>query len=212
MFIEKLARQISTRNRKRKYDFFIKTFKPDERTKILDVGYTDNDYYGGLNFLEYHYPFQHNITALGIEEPKIFPQKFPKVKVVRYDGNIFPFKNKEFDIVWSNAVIEHVGNYEKQKFFVSELVRTGKKIFMTTPNRFFPFEVHTRLPLLHFLPKKYFDKIMIMIGKKWATGDYMYLLSENDLKRILRELGITNYTIKRNRFFLFTMDFSVIVQ
>ncbi|HUR11419.1 MAG TPA: class I SAM-dependent methyltransferase [Flavitalea sp.] len=210
--LERVARKISEKNRKGKYEYFLQTMKPDPATNILDVGYTDDDAYDAINFLEKNYPHKSKITALGIEEPVVFRKKHPEVKVVTYDGNIFPFENKSFDIAWSNAVIEHVGDYEKQKFFLSELLRTSKKIFVTTPNRFFPVEVHTRLPLLHYLPKRYFDRILKAIGKKWATGNYMFLLREKDLKKMLKELGITRYSIRYNRFLLFTMDFVLTIE
>lgn len=210
-FLENIARGISKRNRRGKYAYFLKTMSPGKHSNILDVGYTDDDAYEGINFLEKNYPYKSNITALGIEEPMVFRKKHPEVKVVTYDGTVFPFADKSFDIAWSNAVIEHVGNYEEQKFFLAELLRTSKKIFLTTPNRYFPFEVHTRLPLLHYLPKKYFDTILTLVGKKWATGKYMFLLGRTDLERMLRELGVDNYQIKSNRLFFFTMDFVVVI-
>ena len=71
--------------------------------------------------------------------------------------------------------------------------------------------MHTRLPLLQFLPKKIFDKLLKVLNKGWAAGDYMNLLSVWDIKKMLKELGVVDYKIKRNRFFLFTMDFIIIV-
>jgi SAM-dependent methyltransferase len=210
--LKNFAINISAKNRQRKYNYFLEQLKPDANTKILDVGFTDADPYPGINFLERNYPYTKNITALGIEDAPNFKRNFPDVKVVVYDGDHFPFADKEFDIAWSNAVIEHVGPYDKQLLFLSELIRTSKNIFITTPNRWFPIEVHTRLPLLHYLPKRYFDKILKMIGKTWASGDYMYLLSIDDLKKMLKELNITNYTIKRNKKFFATMDFVLVVK
>jgi len=206
------AVKISTKNRQKKYDYFLEQMQPNKDTRILDVGFTDDDPYPGINFLERNYPYKKNITALGIEDAPKFKKNFPEVKVVLYDGNYFPFANNEFDIAWSNAVIEHVGSYDKQKLFLSELVRTSKNIFITTPNRWFPIEVHTRLPFLHYLPKKYFDKVLWVVGKSWASGSYMNLLSINDIKRMLNELNIKNYVIERNKKFFATMDFVLIVK
>jgi SAM-dependent methyltransferase len=133
--------------------------------------------------------------------------------VVRYDGRVFPFEDKSFDIGWSNAVIEHVGGEERQIQFLKELCRTCKKVYFTTPNRYFPFEVHTRYPLIHWLPKKVFDKILSITSKKWAAGDYMNLLSRKSLENLLQEVGLRGeeYILHRNKFFGFTMDFSVII-
>ena len=210
--LQDLAIKISTNNRKRKYQYFIEQLHPDENTQILDVGFTEDDAYPGVNFLEKNYPYKKNITALGIEDAPQFKKNFPEVRVISYDGSHFPFKNREFDIAWSNAVIEHVGDHGRQLLFLSELLRTSKNIFITTPNRWFPIEVHTRLPFLQYLPKKYFDKILKLIGKGWAADDYMNLLSINDVKGMLKELNIKNYTIKRNKKFLLTMDFVLVVK
>ena len=49
-------------------------------------------------------------------------------------------------------MIEHVGGRDRQRQLVSEAIRVGRRVFITTPNRRFPIEVHTRLPLVHWLP------------------------------------------------------------
>ena len=210
--LKNFALNISTKNRQKKYQYFLKQMQPSASTQILDVGFIDDDPYPGINFLERNYPYPKNITALGIEDGPRFRENFPEVKVVVYDGDYFPFDDKVFDIAWSNAVIEHVGGYDKQMLFLSELLRTSKNIFITTPNRWFPIEVHTRLPFLHYLPKNIFDKILPLVGRGWAAGDYMNLLSINDMKKMLKKLNIENYTIKRNRKFGTTMDFVLVVK
>jgi SAM-dependent methyltransferase len=149
---------------------------------------------------------------LGIGACDLFEKKYPEVKTVLYDGKIFPFRDKEFDIGWSNAVIEHVGNVDRQVLFLKELTRTCKKVYFTTPNRYFPFEVHTRYPFIHWLPRKIFNKLLSYTPKKWAGEEYMYLLSKKKLKEILKDAGIKNYEIHKNLFWGFTMDFSVIIK
>lgn len=49
-------------------------------------------------------------------------------------------------------MIEHVGSREAQKAFVAELARVAKVVFLTAPNRWFPVEHHTGLPLAHYHP------------------------------------------------------------
>ena len=209
---KKLSYKISLRNRSRKYENFINTFKPNSDTTILDIGYNDNEYRDTENFLEKNYEWPTKITALGIMEPKNFNVLYPDVKTVVYDGKIFPFKDNEFDICWSNAVIEHVGNFERQTLFLKELLRTGKSVYFTTPNRLFPIEIHNRVPLLHYLPKKVFDKIMFLLNKTHWLGDNLNLLSYRKLKKMLEITNAENYEIKRNKIFGFTMDFVVTIK
>ncbi len=49
-------------------------------------------------------------------------------------------------------MIEHVGDFENQKQMASEIMRVGKRWFVATPNRWYPFEFHLRLPLITWLP------------------------------------------------------------
>jgi SAM-dependent methyltransferase len=207
-----IAQVFSKKNRIRKYNLFLQKMNPSATDKILDAGYANREYSPVDNFLEKNYPYPSNITALGIEEHDLFEQRYPMVQAVRYDGSIFPFEDKSFDIGWSNAVIEHAGGEECQIRFLKELCRTCKKVYFTTPNRYFPFELHTRYPFIHWLPKKIFDRILSHTRKKWATGDYMHLLSKKSLKRILKKAGLKEYSIHKNRLFGLAMDFSVIIR
>ena len=205
------ADRVSGYNRKRKYTHFLNEIKPLKEDSILDVGFANVEYSDVDNFLEREYPYKGKITALGIDQGSIFKEKYPEVEVVLYDGNIFPFSDDAFDIGWSNAVIEHVGNREKQIFFVKELLRTCKNVYFTTPNRFFPVELHTRVLFLHWLPKSLFDKILKLIALDWAAGDYMYLLTKKEIKSICESAGAKVIKIKSNRLFGFTMDYSIII-
>lgn len=49
-------------------------------------------------------------------------------------------------------MIEHVGSRALQVEFVAEILRVGRCVFLTTPNRWFPVELHTVIPLAHYLP------------------------------------------------------------
>jgi SAM-dependent methyltransferase len=205
-----LAYRISAYNRQRKWKIFWRLIKPTAADSVLDVGFSDKEYSVTDNFLEKNYPYPEMITALGIDVPNEFTRRYPLVKAVRYDGQIFPWSGQSFDLCWSNAVLEHVGNKKDQVMFIREIKRVSRKAFVTTPNRYFPIEVHTRVPLLHFLPKPFFDSYLKLIGKKWATGDYMNLLSLTDIKELLRLAKIKDYQIIKNKFLGFTLDFIIV--
>lgn len=207
-----LANLISKNNRTSKYKLFLDVIQPLESDKILDVGVNNLEYSPVDNYLEKHYPYSENITALSVDSNEEFMKRYPAVNSIVYDGYYFPFEDKCFDIGWSNAVIEHVGDTDRQVLFLKELNRTCKKVYFTTPNRYFPFEVHTRYPLIHWFPKRIFDWLLQFTPGKWASGEYMYLLSRKKLEKIVREAGIVNYKIYKNRFLGFTMDFSIIIQ
>jgi len=205
-----VAYRVSSWNRKRKWELFWSKIRPGSETRILDVGFQDASYQPADNFIEEHYPWTERITALGIEEPTNFSRRYPDVEVVVYDGWDFPFEDKSFDVIWSNAVVEHVGDRESQLKFLSECHRVGERVFLTTPNRWFPVEVHTRLPLLHWLPKRQFDKILVRIGKAHFAGDYMNLLSRSEFRELLDEAGLRDADIRTNRLLGLSLDFVAI--
>jgi SAM-dependent methyltransferase len=57
-----------------------------------------------------------------------------------------------FDVVFSNAVIEHVETLENQRRMAAEIRRVGRRYFVQTPNRNFPLEPHFLVPGFQFLP------------------------------------------------------------
>jgi len=177
---------------------------------VLDAGFSECERSDVGNYIEKHYPYPEGLTALGIDLPVKFRERYPSIHAVQYDGTRFPFKAKVFDMVWSNAVIEHVGNREKQLYFLQEIKRVSKRAFITTPNKYFPVEVHTLTPLLHYLPKTVFDKCLVLIGKQWAAGDYMHLLALSDIRSLLADANVYRFKIIRNRIAGFTMDFSIL--
>jgi SAM-dependent methyltransferase len=209
-YFRKFLLNISQKNRRRKHETFLKIIAPNDGTKILDVGIGDTEYTPYDNFLEKNYKYLNNITGLSIEPIRFFKQQYPEVDVVVYDGQNFPFRNKAFDVIWSNAVLEHVGNRSKQANFLREIKRCGKKAFITTPNRYFPIEVHTRIPLVHWLPKKHFDRFLSRIGQDWAARDYMNLLNYYELQSLLLKAEIAHASIIGNYWGPFIMDFMVI--
>ncbi len=150
-------------------------FCPDEHTTVVDVGVTDSgfgqteDAAPGDNFFEALYPWPERITAVGIGEFTRFQAAFPRVRYVQADGRSLPFADGEFDMLVSNAVVEHVGGHDDQHAFVHELCRVADRVFVTTPNRWFPIEVHTLVPLVHWLPKSQADALFRTLGKPGAT-------------------------------------------
>lgn len=205
-----LARRISAWNRERKWALFMAQVSPTPQMLLLDVGFSDKEYSPTDNYIEKHYPYPERLTALGVDAPQEFERRYPRVTAVTYEGTRFPFADKQFDVCWSNAVLEHVGGSDKQEDFLKEVKRVSHRAFITTPNRHFPVEVHTRTPLLHYLPKNLFDRYLATVGKAWASGDYMNLLTESDLRARLSGAGIEDYKLVKYRLLGPAMDFVVL--
>ena len=152
--LRRLADRVSLSSRRRKFDLFIKTFQPGPETAVLDLGVTDAPFSDRPdNFLEAWYRWPERITAVGVTPLDRFREAFPAVTAVQTDRGTLPFEDGAFDLGFSNAVLEHVGGREEQRAFVEELCRVARRVFLTTPNRLFPLEVHTLLPFVHWLPR-----------------------------------------------------------
>jgi SAM-dependent methyltransferase len=173
----RLADQISLRSRRRKFALFMETMAPTAETTVLDVGVDDFAFgepsvnegsCGTLNFFEAMYPWPERLTAVGQHEGARFRSSYPRARYVQADALELPFEDGSFDVVFSNAVIEHVGSADEQRRFVAESLRVARRAFVTTPNRWFPVEVHTRLPLVHWLPDQVANRAYDLARKPWA--------------------------------------------
>jgi hypothetical protein len=153
--LRRAASRLSLRSRERKLRLFLDLYRPGPETTVVDVGVTDAPF-GGCstdNFFEALYPWPERVTAVGHTELDRFAAAFPRVRVVCADGRELPFADGEFDLGFSNAVVEHVaGGRTGQRQFVAELCRVARHVFVTTPNRWFPLDPHTLLPIIHWLP------------------------------------------------------------
>ncbi|MGI9059862.1 MAG: methyltransferase domain-containing protein [Ktedonobacteraceae bacterium] len=112
---------------------------------ILDVGGTQA-FWELMGFIQDDI----QLTILNTEPVKA---TFPNVTCIVGDArDMREFKDKEFEVVFSNAVIEHVGNFDQQHSMAAEIQRVGKRYIVQTPNRYFPIEPHVLIPFFQFFP------------------------------------------------------------
>jgi hypothetical protein len=181
--LRRVASRVSLQSRERKLQLFLDLLQPGPESSVVDVGVTNAPFGAGStdNFFEALYPWPERITGVGHTELDAFAEAFPTVRAVRADGRDLPFADGEFDFGFSNAVVEHVaGGRDGQRRFVHELCRVARRVFVTTPNRWFPLEVHTLLPLVHWLPAGArervipFDDVLDPLGPKALASLFPY--------------------------------------
>lgn len=140
-------RSVATDLRRRRFRLFTDMLAHIEPpVRILDVGGRQK-YWEMMGFLP---DAGHSITLLNIVSE---PITLPHFTSVQGDArHMSMFGPAEFDIVFSNSVIEHVGSFEDQRRMANEVRRVGKRYYVQTPNRFFPIEPHFVFPCFQFLP------------------------------------------------------------
>lgn len=181
-----LASKISVRFREKMFDKFMANIKPDTKHTVLDIGVTSDNSYQESNYFERLYPHKDQVVCVGTEDGSYLETKYPGIKFMQIKPHEpLPFNNNEFDIAFSNAVIEHVGSRESQIAFILEMLRVSRSFFLTTPNRWFPVEFHTALPFIHFLPRPVYRKVLAVFGEAyWSKEENLNLLGRKELKAL----------------------------
>lgn len=163
--------------------------------------------------MNFKYADSAQFTLLNLKKPKI-PIGHENFTGVAGDAtNLSEYGDKQFDLVFSNSVIEHVGNFEAQKRMVTEMRRIGKHFYLQTPNKFFFIEPHFMFPFFQFFPLKL--KCMLIRGFK--LGNMPKASNKTEAREIaqsvrlmtIRELKqlFPNVEIHKEKFVCFTKSF-----
>lgn len=142
------ARSLSNRLRSRRFERFERLAARLERPlTVLDVGGT-NDFWeqrgwAGRDDVE--------ITLLNhAAEPEVHPNI---ATVVGDATDLSQYEDGAFDVAFSNSVIEHLFDAERQDAMASEMRRVGRAHWVQTPNYWFPIEPHFLVPGWQWLPE-----------------------------------------------------------
>lgn len=120
------------------------------RAEILDLGGSELYWAIGRDFVEAH-RHQLHFTVINLE-----PQESSNPSLFEFSvGDACDpalFKGRQFDLVHSNSVIEHVGDQAQMQRFADNTRRLGHRYYMQTPDFWFPYEPHFRCPGFQWLP------------------------------------------------------------
>lgn len=133
------------RRRQERWDTFTRTFPDFTQMSVLDLG-------GTVEAWRRVPERPRAVTVLNLEAAG--PQDVPGVTFVRGDACDPPdaVTSGAFDLVYSNAVIEHVGGYANRARFAQVARSLGRAYWVQTPYRYFPIEPHWLFPGFQFLP------------------------------------------------------------
>ena len=190
-----------------------KKIKISSINDLLDIGTTEdvsakssNIFCKMLNIIPTH---------KSISNQKITNTRF---KVRKKKSITSSFSQKEInllksDLVISSATIEHVGSFKNQVKKVKNMINLSKRYFIiTTPNNHYPIEFHTKLPLIHWFPKKIYRKILLFLNMDYfANEKNLNLLSKKELDNILCIFNKKiEYRIYEIKFLFFVSNFLAI--
>ena len=210
----KFIKKIILDAREKFFNHFKNSTEYNDDLSLLDIGTTpslDNE----QNIILEKTKNNKNITCLSDQDCNNLEKKYPNIKnFIIGNGINTDFKDMSFDIVHSNATIEHVGSYDNQISFIKEAWRISKNyVFIQTPNRFYPIDFHTNLPLIHWLPKKIHRKILKFIGLNfYSIEENLNLLSESNLINICKKLDIKNFKIIKHKLLFMTSNLILVIK
>jgi hypothetical protein len=156
------------------------------KTRILDIGGTPDCW----DLL----PIRPRVVLLNT--PRAKEDLSGADRWVAGDGRSLPFRDRSFDLVFSNSVIEHVGDAASQRAFAREVARVGRAYWVQTPNRWFPVEQHLFTPLVHWLPRGW-QRLLVPRVNLWSllvrvSSDRRHFYIEHYLSDI-RLLGASEF-------------------
>ena len=183
--VRNLLMPIHRSMRRRKVRLFFDLLMPSRSDTLLDIGGS----IGMSGEFSELYNFFPRIVTLNLKPE---PVGHGHAEFIHGDACEMPLLSRSFDYVFSNAVIEHVGDFERQKLMASEIMRiTRKGFFVATPNRHFPIDPHSYLPLYHVLPQSTRRKLACNVLKAYI-GHYedYWMLSTSEMRKLFPEARI----------------------
>jgi len=171
--------------RERRYHLFEELCALRPADRIIDVG-------AGWGAALERFNTTNPIVAVDLNPDDSGWLSAANVTVVRGDATALPFEDAEFDVAFSNSVIEHVPK-DRWPAFASEIRRVAHGYFVQTPNRYFPIEPHYQVPFFQFLP----ERLRRALNRRFTLGwqpkghwEEINLLSSADLRRLFPDAEI----------------------
>lgn len=199
--------ELSHRRRQARGELFRALLAPTEHDRILDLGSEEGDHIAAI------IPFRENVTIADIDPAALARgrERFGFQTATLDESGRLPFPDDHFDIVFCSSVIEHVTvpkerlaairskrqfaaeSWQHQVRFADEVRRVAKRYFVQTPNKWYPIESHTWLPLpIVLLPRPAQLRLVAWLDHWWIKRTRLdwNLLTAHELELLFPEATI----------------------
>jgi hypothetical protein len=128
--------------------------------KIIDIGGTQGFWETWKEFFDFS---RTSVLCVNMDpEHANYGETNPAVKMRAGDARDLSFcSDNEYDIAFSNSVIEHVGLWRDMERMAREVQRVSHRYLVQTPYFWFPVEPHARTPFIHWLPDSIKYRILL---------------------------------------------------
>lgn len=174
--LARIAEPLARRARERRHELYRGVMAPKPGARILDVGCGTEGLAG----------FERNADVTGLDA--VDRPAYPGRRFVRGDARALPFEPGEFDVAYSNSLVEHLHPADRPRF-AAEIRRVAGRYWVQTPNRYFPIEPHVLLPGYQFLPEGAQRRIW-RIGMPRGPYEQIELLNAAELRRLFPDAMI----------------------
>lgn len=123
--------------------------------------------------------------------------KSSHIRLIWGDGACLPFRDESVNCITLFSIFEHV---EDQNRLLQEAHRILKKdglLIMQIPNKYFPIELHTGMPLINFSSK---------LTNEYAKRTIGYQVHLQSRREIMHVIGNSNFKIKSCRGYMYFDD------
>lgn len=145
--ITRFYRKIWKLWREKRFQKFCETIIPKQTDHLLDIGGYPFNWYSRKSVIG-------KVDVLNLHLDEIFdaPPNAPQIRALKGDARKLNMENSSYDIIFSNSVIEHVGNFSDQQDFAREARRVGMRLWIQTPAYECPIEPHYLGLFIHWFP------------------------------------------------------------
>jgi hypothetical protein len=166
-------------------DMIDAAYRDHGSVNIIDVGGRDSYW----NVVPEEFLAERKVSITIVNLPEDMSRDHGRFRFVRGDACDLAFlTDHSFHIAHANSVVEHVGDWSRMVLFAKEISRLSPRIFVQTPNYWFPLEPHCMTPFFHWLP----EPMRVWLVSHFQLGHWPRAASVDEAVRAVESARLLN--------------------